>query len=49
MWRAAKISVDVIAERLGRNRSTVFRNFTSTISKTQTCQKSSDILVLVHR
>ncbi|WP_083464427.1 helix-turn-helix domain-containing protein [Phaeobacter sp. 11ANDIMAR09] len=24
-WRAAKISVDVIAERLGRNRSTIFR------------------------
>lgn len=25
MWRAAKVSVDVIAERLGRNRSTIFR------------------------
>lgn len=24
-WRAAKISVDVIAERLGRDRSTIFR------------------------
>jgi IS30 family transposase len=24
-WRAAKVSVDVIAERLGRNRSTIFR------------------------
>lgn len=24
-WRSAKISVDVIAERLGRNRSTIFR------------------------
>ena len=24
-WRAAKISVDVIAERLGRNRSTIVR------------------------
>ena len=23
-WRAAKVSVDVIAERLGRNRSTIF-------------------------
>lgn len=24
-WRAAKVSVDMIAERLGRNRSTIFR------------------------
>jgi IS30 family transposase len=24
-WRAAKVSVDVIAERLGRNRTTIFR------------------------
>ncbi|MFT5797594.1 MAG: IS30 family transposase, partial [Candidatus Azotimanducaceae bacterium] len=25
-WRAAKVSVDVIADRLGRNRSTIFRD-----------------------
>ena len=25
-WRATKVSVDVIAERLGRNRSTIFRD-----------------------
>ncbi|UWQ35436.1 helix-turn-helix domain-containing protein (plasmid) [Leisingera sp. M527] len=24
-WRAAKVSADVIAERLGRDRSTIFR------------------------
>jgi len=24
-WRAAKVSIDGIAERLGRNRSTIFR------------------------
>jgi len=24
-WRAAKLSVDVIAEKLGRHRSTIFR------------------------
>jgi IS30 family transposase len=25
-WRATKVSVDAIADRLGRNRSTIFRD-----------------------
>jgi IS30 family transposase len=29
-WRAAKVSVDVIAERLGRNRSTIFQELRRT-------------------
>ena len=29
-WRGAKVSVDVIAERLGRNRSTIFRELRRT-------------------
>jgi IS30 family transposase len=32
-WRAAKISVDVIVERLGRNISTVFRELRRTYFK----------------
>lgn len=27
-WHAAKVSVDVIAEKLGRHRSTIFRELT---------------------
>ncbi|WP_409438173.1 hypothetical protein [Yoonia sp.] len=44
--RAAKVSVDVIAARLGRTDQPSFASCDTTISKTPTCQRSAGILVL---
>lgn len=37
-WRHAGVPVDVIAEKLGRHRSTIFREMRGTSSKTPRCR-----------